>query len=125
MKTIFLTLLFTLGLTLSHAQPYPPVRDGSSEIEAKTDKIADTYDAKLAMTAKQKVLFKLKVEDYLIKRQNIEEKYDGRDELNALFNLQIQETADMNDILTRIQMQVYKKVKPEIQPLKIIDTKTK
>ena len=51
----------------------------------------------------------------------IESKYEGREELSALTELQVQETLDMNDILTRIQMQVYKKVKPEIQPLKMVE----
>ncbi|MCB0446353.1 MAG: hypothetical protein KDD03_02375 [Gelidibacter sp.] len=116
-------LLLFLTLTFSHAQQYPPVTDGSKAIEAKADSISDAYDRELAMTAKQKALFKLKVEDYLIRRQKVESMYDGREELTALVELQAQETLDMNDILTRIQMQVYKKIKPEIQPLKIVKQK--
>ena len=121
MKTKITTLLLFLSLTLGFAQQYPPVNDGSLKVEAKADSITDAYDRELSMTAKQKALFKLKVEDYLIKRQMIESKYEGREELSALTELQVQETLDMNDILTRIQMQVYKKVKPEIQPLKMVE----
>ncbi len=121
MKTKITTLLLFLSLTLGFAQQYPPVNDGSLNVEAKADSITDAYDRELSMTAKQKALFKLKVEDYLIKRQMIESKYEGRKELSAFTELQVQETLDMNDILTRIQMQVYKKVKPEIQPLKMVE----
>jgi hypothetical protein len=118
---IRITLLFLLlSLTFNHAQQYPPITDGSLKIEAKADSIADAYDRELSMTAKQKALFKLKVEDYLIRRQKIESKYEGRKELTALVELQVQETLDMNDILTRIQMKVYKRIKPEIQPLKMV-----
>ncbi|WP_040248899.1 hypothetical protein [Psychroserpens mesophilus] len=120
MKTKITTLLLLLSLTLGFAQQYPPINDGSLKVEAKADSITDAYDRELSMTAKQKALFKLKVEDYLLRKQNIESKYEGRKQLTALVELQAQETLDMNDILTRIQMQVYKKIKPEIQPLKIV-----
>lgn len=120
MKTKITTLLLLLSLTLGFAQQYPPINDGSLKVEAMADSITDAYDRELSMTAKQKALFKLKVEDYLLRKQNIESKYEGRKQLTALVELQAQETLDMNDILTRIQMQVYKKIKPEIQPLKIV-----
>lgn len=120
MKTKITTLLLLLSLTLGFAQQYPPINDGSLKVEAKADSITDAYDRELSMTAKQKALFKLKVEDYLLRKQNIESKYEGRKQLTALVELQAQETLDMNDILTRIQMQLYKKIKPEIQPLKIV-----
>lgn len=121
MNTKITTLLLFLSLTLGFAQQYPPVNDGSLKVEAKADSITDAYDRELSMTAKQKALFKLKLEDYLMKRQIIESEYDGRKELEALVELQAQETLDMNDILTRIQMKVYKKVKPVIQPLKVVE----
>lgn len=122
MKTQISIVLLLLSFNLGFTQQYPPITDASVEMEAKVDKITDTYDKELAMTARQKVLFKLKVEDYLLKRKEIEAKYEGKKELTMLAKLQTNETLDMNDILTRIQMKVYKKIKPEIQPLKIVES---
>jgi hypothetical protein len=121
MKTNLSFFLIVLSITFGFAQQYPPVTDGSPEIEAEADYITEAYDKELAMTVKQKALFKLKVEDYLIIRKEIESQYDGKEELTALAKLQTKETLDMNDILTRIQMKVYKRIKPEIQPLKIVE----
>lgn len=121
MKTNISLFLIVFSLTFGFAQQYPPLSDGSPEIEAKAHYITEAYDNELAMTAKQKALFKLKVEDYLIRRKEIESKYEGKEELTVLAKLQTNETLNMNDILTRIQMKVYKRIKPEIQPLKIVE----
>lgn len=121
MKLNITVLLLVFSLTFGFAQQYPPVSDGSPSVEKTASDIANAYDKELSMTAKQKALFKLKVEDYLIRKRKIEAQYEGREELAALTEMQAQETLDMNDILTRIQMQVYKKVKPRIQPLKMVN----
>ncbi|WP_431134069.1 hypothetical protein [Psychroserpens mesophilus] len=121
MKTKITLLILFLSLTFVNAQHYPPVSDSSQKIEEQSKDIVDAYDRELAMTAKQRALFQLKVEDYLMLRKKIESNYDGREELDALVEMQAQETLDMNDILTRIQMQLYKKIKPTIQPLKEVE----
>lgn len=46
---------------------------------------------------------------------------EGREELNALVEMQANESLAMNDILTLYQYRLYKKLKPEIQPLKMVE----
>ena len=119
MKSI-ITITLILIFNFSYGQGYPPVENAEPSTEEIANTITDKYDSELAMTAKQKALFKIKVEDFLVMRKKILDKYDGQDELDALVNLQAEETLAMNDVLTRIQMGIYKKIKPEIQPLKMV-----
>lgn len=115
--TLALALIFTMS---SFSQGYPPVDDGSTKTEVMASEIANAYDKQLSMTSEQKALFKVRVEDFLIRRKEIMASTSGKDQLNALVNMQAEETLAMNDILTRPQMDVYKRIKPQIQPLKIV-----
>ncbi|WP_026752810.1 hypothetical protein [Sediminibacter sp. Hel_I_10] len=124
MTRIF-TITFILVSFFSFAQGHPSVEDTSLKTEEVADNITDQYDQKLAMTYKQKELFKKKVEDFLILRKKIMDNNEGEAELNALVNLQAEETLAMNDVLTRIQMDLYKDIKPTIQPLKVVEKEKK
>lgn len=83
-------------------------------------RITNDYDRQLAMDGEQQLLFQKKVEEFLIRRYKIEKELTGEEKLDNLLALQQEETAEMNDILTIAQLTVYKKVKPEIQPLEIV-----
>ncbi|MEY8848985.1 hypothetical protein AB9K26_09225 [Psychroserpens sp. XS_ASV72] len=120
---LYTLLIILLSFNYATAQQYPPVKDASLAIEEKVNDLANQYDRQLAMTAKQKALFKLKLEDYLLRRIEIEDKYNGKNELTMLAKLQARETQAMNDVLTQPQMEVYKRIKPEIQPLKVVKEK--
>lgn len=115
------TLILFFTISTGFAQGYPQIEGASSSITETADSITDAYDQKLSMTSQQKAIFKIRVEDFLKIRQNIMATKTGKDQLNALVNLQAEETLAMNDVLTRLQMRVYKKVKREIQPLKVVD----
>ena len=56
----------------------------------------------------------------MIRRYKIEAEFSGEKKLDLLYQLQQLETDDMQDILTHQQLQVYKKIKPEIQPLETV-----
>jgi hypothetical protein len=118
-RLVTLVLFFTIST--GFAQGYPQTEGASSSITETADRITDAYDQKLSMTSQQKAIFKIRVEDFLKIRQKIMASKTGKDQLNALVNLQAEETLAMNDVLTRLQMSVYKKVKREIQPLKVVD----
>ncbi len=115
-KLIILTLLL-IGFQGFSQDTF--FQESNPKAKEEAIKITNEYNLELALSGQQQVLFQSKVEEYLIKRDKIEEEFTGTEELNFLKDMPDQETADMNDILTRQQMTVYKRVKPRIQPLAI------
>ena len=89
----------------------------SDEMQEKAKTITDKYVDALGLRAKQELLFRKKVEEYLIREQEIKENNEGEDMLNKMVALRQNEAAEMGDILTRIQLEKYKEVRPDIQPL--------
>lgn len=116
MKT-FITVLFISLSTLTFAQ-YPKTTPTSNKIEVEASQLTEKYNRQLALTGIQIPLFKKVVEEYMTKSDKVIEEMDGREELNALVELQARETLEMNDILTQIQYRLYKKIKYDLQPLK-------
>jgi len=92
----------------------------NSEAEKEAIELTQEYDLELSMTGKQRLLFQKKVEEFLIRSYKIEANLNGKEKLDLLYQLQQEETSEMNDILTRLQMKVYKKVRPIIQPLETV-----
>lgn len=101
----------------SFAQDY----GSAMTIDEEADSLANVYDNQLALTAKQFLLFKNELKSTLEKRKLIEQRYSGKEKLDQLVTLQAYETAAMGDILTRIQFRRYKRIKPQLQPLEIIE----
>jgi hypothetical protein len=83
-------------------------------------RITTEYNRELAFTGEQELLFRQKIEEFLIRKSQIEKDFNGQKKVELLSALQREETREMNDILTRLQMEFYKKVKPQIQPLKTV-----
>jgi hypothetical protein len=90
-------------------------------IDEQADRLANLYDNQLALTAKQFLLFKNELKSTLEKRRLIEQRFSGKEKLDQLVTMQAYETAAMGDILTRIQFRRYKKIKPNLQPLDVVD----
>lgn len=111
-----LVLFFTVQIQAQvPSQPVPPV------IEKEADRLLGIYNEQLVLTDVQIPLFKNKIEDYLILAENIKSEMEGRDELNALLNLQTKETLQMKNILTQNQLEIYEQMKPRVQPLKVVE----
>lgn len=93
-----------------------------SNPEAKKEaiEITNLYNDQLGLTGEQELLFQQKVEEFLIRRYKVENEFSGKEKLNILLGLQKEETAEMDDILTRPQLELYKTIKPNIQPLEVI-----
>lgn len=85
-------------------------------------KITNAYDRQLALDGEQILLFQQKVEEFLIRRYKIEKEFSGKEMLDLLYAMQAEETREMNNILTHAQLQLYKKIKPQIQPLEVVQT---
>lgn len=62
-----------------------------------------------------------KIAEFLAKRNAIITSSRSIEEKNRMIlTFYKEETGEMNDILTRVQLKQYKKIKPEIQPLLIL-----
>lgn len=120
MKTL-LSIIFITFSTLGFSQD-PIIQNNSESLEAVATSITDNYNDKLALDAKQFVLFKKKVEEFLIREEKIHNTYKGEEKLNMLYKLRKAETLEMRNILTKPQFNLYKRLKTQIQPLAVIDT---
>lgn len=96
------------------------LQNSNSAAEEEAIKITNLYIPELALTGKQQLLFQKKVEEFLIRRYKIEAQFEGKEKLDMLYKLQQEETREMNNIITRPQLEVYKQVKPKIQPLETV-----
>lgn len=118
MKKIIFTLLFLINFSAFSQDPF--LQNSNPQAEEEAVKITNLYIPELALSGNQQLLFQQKIEEFLIRRYKIEAEFEGREKLNMLYQLQQEETNEMKDIITRPQLEVYKKVKPKIQPLETV-----
>lgn len=122
MKNLFSILALFISITAFSQDPF--LQKSNPEAKKEAVKLTDRYNQELALSGDQILLFQQKVEEFLIRRQEIEAAgFAGKTKLDQLYKNQQEETADMQDILTHQQLQVYKQVKPNIQPLEIVKQK--
>lgn len=121
MKKIITLLIFLITTSLVAQDTY--TQADSEKFDKQANKITNAYNKQLAMTNKQFVLFQKKVEEFLITREKIETNFSGKEKLAKLYNMQNEETAEMRDILTQPQMDLYVEIKNEIQPLATVENK--
>ncbi|MFD1014790.1 hypothetical protein [Winogradskyella rapida] len=123
MKTILfiISLLFTINLSAQD----PILQKDNEALEAVATKLTKTYDEHLALDGKQFILFEKKIEEYLIKEENIHKKFSGEEKLNLLYKLRKAETMEMRNVLRQPQFDLYKRIKSQIQPLAVITTSDK
>ncbi|MBK5212523.1 MAG: hypothetical protein JJE55_02535 [Flavobacteriaceae bacterium] len=118
MKNLFQILALFISLSAFSQDPF--LQKSNPEAKKEAIKITNRYIPELALTGEEQLLFQQKVEEFLIRRYKIEAELSGKEKLDLLYQLQQLETDDMRDILTHQQLQVYMKVKPEIQPLETV-----
>jgi hypothetical protein len=99
------------------------MQQNNESLETVAASITDKYDDELELDAKQFVLFQKKVEEFLIREEKIHANYNGEEKLNRLYKLRKAESLEMRNILTKPQFTLYKQLKPQIQPLAVVDTK--
>jgi hypothetical protein len=98
------------------------MQKNNESLETIATSITDKYDDKLALDAKQFMLFQKKVEEFLIREEKIHTNYKGEEKLDRLYKLRKAESLEIRNILTKPQFTLYKRMKPQIQPLAVVDT---
>ena len=117
-----LLLLITLLFTYNISAQDPLVQKDNEALEAVAIKITKIYDDQLGLDGKQYILFEKKVEEYLIREENIHNNFSGEEKLDQLYKLRKAESMEMRNVLTKPQFDLYIRIKPQIQPLAKIDT---
>tara|TARA_B100001750_G_scaffold244783_1_gene262922 strand:- start:1410 stop:1781 length:372 start_codon:yes stop_codon:yes gene_type:complete len=105
---------FTTFAQVQHYEVKP------KHIEKAADSLTQIYSAKLGMTPKQDLLFKSSIEDYLLLREEVSKKMDGKAKLDELARVYVEESGTMSEILTKYQFELYEKIKPGIQPIETV-----
>lgn len=118
MKKILTVIIILFSMNAFSQDTY--LQTGDETIEERATTLTDKYSAQLGLRAEQELLFRKKVEEFMLRAQSIKKQYEGREMLNKLVINQQNETAEMGDILTRIQLDKYKEIKSTMQPLKQI-----
>lgn len=121
MRTL-ITILFLLFSIVGFSQD-PIMQSNDESLESIATSITDKYDDQLALDAKQFMLFQKKVEEFLIREERIHNNFKGEEKLNQLYKLRKAETLEIRNILTQPQFNLYKRLKTQIQPLAVIETK--
>lgn len=120
MRTL-ITICF-ISISIIGFSQDPVMQKNNESLETIATSITDKYDDKLALDAKQFMLFQKKVEEFLIREENIHANYKGEEKLDRLYKLRKAESLEIRNILTKPQFTLYKRMKPQIQPLAVVDT---
>ncbi|UAB80644.1 hypothetical protein INR76_11030 [Marixanthomonas sp. SCSIO 43207] len=120
MKHIVILLALFIGSTAVAQDPF--LQKDSDDYELRADALTETYNAELALTSKQELLFKKKVEEFLPRYDQIRQQYEGRNKLNKLLSLGEEESAEMRNILSQVQFELYVRMKEKVQPLGNVKT---
>jgi hypothetical protein len=113
------TLCLLAFVPLSAQDPY--LQRDNFTADKRANQLMRKYQSELGMTVEQALIFRNKVEEFVIRRINIQsEKLSAREKLRLLDALSDQETAEMANILTLPQLRAYRKIKKELQPLVVM-----
>lgn len=96
-------------------------QNSSVPIEQQAREITNEYNKYLYMNGEQPLLFEKKIAEFLISKNKIKDRYNGKEMLDKLFILSQEETREMGDILTRVQLEKYEEIKMKIQPLTVVE----
>ena len=117
----FIATFFILIFTLIGYSQDPILQEDNDSLEKVAFDLTEAYNKELGLTGKQVTLFQKKVEEYLIREERIHQNLTGETKLNRIAALRVLETKEMGDILTQPQLRLYKKLKPKLQPLAVVD----
>ena len=96
--------------------------ESTPETKEQAIKLTDEYNKELALDTEQIVSFQQKVEEFLLRRNEIDQEFSGKARLYNLVKLQEEQYTEMHNILTQSQLEAYKKYYSIIQPIGM-DTK--
>ncbi|MFD1061809.1 hypothetical protein ACFQ1Q_01025 [Winogradskyella litorisediminis] len=124
MKT-FLTTLITVFLVATGYAQDPLLQKDNDKLEKIAMELTRAYDDELNLDGKQFTLFQKKAEEFLIREEKIHRNFSGKEKLDLINELRKAETLEMRNVLTQIQYDRYRKIKPRLQPLGIVEPKQK
>ncbi len=117
MKNLLLALAFLFSSVVIAQNPMTQNMD-DPKLEKEAKELTQKYNDQLGLTGKQVLLFETKVEEHLINAKKIRNSNLQTKEKIAELKLNYaNESKDMGDILTKPQLDLYKKLKPEYQPI--------
>lgn len=94
---------------------------GNETSEERARLLTEAYQPELVMTGDQTLLFEKKLEEFLIREEEIKGlDVSPEDKLVLLTQLSEQQTAEMSNILTRPQLKRFTKVKYKLQPIAVV-----
>lgn len=115
MKKVILFTCLLCGLQSFSQDVY--FQESNPQVKERAVQLTDRYNEELALDGDQVLLFQQKVEEFLIRRDKIESEFSGKTKLKMLAQLQAEENAEMHNILTHPQLELYEKIHPIIQPI--------
>lgn len=110
-------LIILLTTTATYAQ-YPDTTYANRQERKIAWDITNAYNKELGLDGDQLPIFHQKIQDYLVRSNEIKAAYQGKAELDALTKLRVDQALDMKNLLTRQQYDVYKRISQNIQPVK-------
>ncbi len=122
MKILASIVLILFTVQVNAQDPF--LQENDESIEKMAKELTETYNKQLALNGKQPLLFQKKIEEFLIRERDIRRQFRGKEMLDLIYKLRETETGEMGNILTRPQLNVYKRIKPSIQPLDIVKEKS-
>lgn len=112
---------FLLGFSGFLVAQDPYLQEGEKELEKVATDLMRRYQQELGMTVEQAILFRDKVEEFEIRRDEVKTRnLPVKEALRLLGAISRQETAEMANILTRPQLRVYRKLKSSLQPVELV-----
>ncbi|GAA0871693.1 hypothetical protein GCM10009117_08390 [Gangjinia marincola] len=126
MKKHGLMLVVFLSAVLALQAQDPFLQKGDLAKDEQARELVKKYDAELGLRAEQRMKMAIKIEEFLIDRENVMNSRKTEEaKLDALYELQKAEEASMRNILTGNQYPLYLEVREKIQPLKMVNNEEK
>ncbi|EAR01415.1 hypothetical protein [Maribacter sp. HTCC2170] len=112
-----LILLFGLLLTVQVSTANVTFQDGDGVIKAKAKELTKKYKAELGLDEAQTAKFETIVANYMMKKSKAKgANISDGDKAVMIKQLSIQESEDIEDVLSKSQYKKYLKAKMKLQP---------
>ncbi|WGK64472.1 hypothetical protein [Croceiramulus getboli] len=122
MKTYITLILFAIfSIHTVTAQDVYLQGEVPEAIDEQARKLTDRYISELAISGEMQPIFEQKVVEFLMRREEVKEKYEGKAMLDRLFLLSKEENGEMRNILTQPQLRRYRRIKKKIQPIAVVE----
>ncbi|WP_123912648.1 hypothetical protein [Hanstruepera neustonica] len=119
MKTILITLITILSFQSFGQERSFMFIPMEVPITNEAKDLAQAYNSALALSDDQYFVFEMKIQDFLNRRNYMQETMNGRALLEALYEVRNQEIMEMQQFLNVNQLDAYVKLKQRLQPIRI------